>query len=292
VPPTAPQRARALWRLLEPIHAVTYFAPEPVTALKEAGYRGYWMGYFAQRAAPLGPAGPQVVHALFYNFAYDRVARALPAAWEFAAPAAALDARLRGSVAALERSWGDRVDPGDVERAADLATRIVTALPLEGRVLFAANHALPVPDEPVARLWHAATLVREHRGDGHVATLLARGIGGRESHVWHALNAGIPREVYTVARDFTDEEWATRRGSLADRGLVDGDGLSAEGARLKAEVEDRTDVLAGGGLAALTDDEHDELVALLRPLTVAVVTAGDLPLDSPMGLDLRELTGS
>ncbi|MFQ6231024.1 helix-turn-helix domain-containing protein, partial [Nocardia sp. NPDC002869] len=63
-----PAFARQAWRLLEPLHAVTYFSPEPLQALKAAGYRGFWMGYFAGRAAPLGAAGPEVVHALFYNF--------------------------------------------------------------------------------------------------------------------------------------------------------------------------------------------------------------------------------
>ena len=69
---------REAWRLLEPIHAVVYFSPEPLGALRAAGYRGYWMGYFAGRAAPLGAVGPDVVHALFYNFSRERVAKALP----------------------------------------------------------------------------------------------------------------------------------------------------------------------------------------------------------------------
>lgn len=287
---TAPDAgSRTLWTLLEPIHGVTYFAPEPLAALKEAGTRGYWMGYFAQRAAPLGPVGPDVVHALFFNFSYERVARALPDAWDRCTPAAALAARQDGSVAALRRSWDGQVDEATVERAADLATRVALAQPVEGRALAAANRSLPVPDEPVARLWHAATVFREHRGDGHVAALVAAGIGGREAHVWHALSAGVPRETYTVARDFTDEEWAACRSSLAAKGLVDDGGLTDEGRRLKQDVEDRTDRLADAGPAALGPGELDELVGVLRPLARAVVRAGDLPLDSPVGMNLREL---
>ena len=284
-----PHHARELWRLLEPIHAVTYFAPEPLSALKAAGCRGFWMGYFAGRAAPLGAASPQLVHALFYNFTLDRVSRALPAAWEYSSPTAALEARLAGSVSALRRCWADGVEESTVGRAADLVERVVAAQPIEGRALYAANRALPVPTEPVARLWHGATLIREHRGDGHVAALLSAGIGGRESHVWHASSTGIPRETYTVARDFSDEEWARCHASLADRGLVDAAGLTPEGARLKRRIEDRTDALASEGLDSLTVDDARELFELLRPLTRAVVAAGDLPLDSPMGLDLREL---
>ena len=283
-----PERARSLFTLLEPIHAVTYFAPEPLAALRAAGCRGFWMGYFAGRAAPLGTPGPHLVHALFHNFSFDRVARALPAAWELSSPDAALDARLVGSVAALRRCWAGQ-DEAAIERAAAAAGLVATAQPLEGRALYAANRALPVPTEPVALLWHAATLIREHRGDGHVAALVAAGIGGRESHVWHALSAGVPRETYTVARDFTVAEWAECLSSLERKGLVEGGFLSHEGDRLKRLVEHQTDEAASPGVAALSDAEYDELVQALRPLARAVVLAGDLPLDSPMGLDLRQL---
>jgi hypothetical protein len=286
-----PQRARELWKLLEPIHAVTYFSAEPVTALRDAGCRGYWMGYFAGRAAPLGPAGPDLVHALFYNFSYERVAKALPDAWDHCSPEAALAARQQGSVAALRRCWTD-VDERDIQRAAELAARLASAQPAEGRMLYAANRALPVPTEPVARLWHAATLLREHRGDGHLAALMVAGIGGRESHVLASLSIGIPRATYTVARDFTDDEWAACLASLSEQGLVADGTLTDAGLRLKQEVERRTDELAGDGLAALDESEADELVGLLRPLARAVVLAGDLPLDAPMGLNLRDLTGA
>jgi hypothetical protein len=281
--------ARELWTLLEPVHAVVYFSPEPLEALREAGCRGFWMGYFANRAAPLGPAGADLVHALFYNFSHDRVARALPSAWELTSPQAALDARERGSVAALRRHLGTAADGPEVDRAGALASRAAAAAPLEGRVLYAANRGLPEPDEPVARLWHAATLLREHRGEGHVAALMAAGIGGRESHVFHALATGSPREVYTIARDFADEEWDGHVAALRDRGLATDSGLTDAGRALKTDVERRTDALAAPAYAALSDDELAELIDLLRPIARAVVQAGDLPLDSPMGLDLRTL---
>lgn len=290
VMPRPTELARELWRLLEPLHAVTYFAPEPVAALREAGYKGFWMGYFAGRAAPLGPVGAGVVHALFYNFTYARVARALPDAWGFAPPGAALEARVAGSVAALERAFDGVVTEGEVARAAELASRVALAQPAEGRVLYAANRSLPEPDRPLARLWHAATLVREHRGDGHVAVLVAEGVGGRESHVLHALDSGTPRDVYAVAREFDDVEWAACLESLRRKGLVDGDQLSPAGVATKQRVEARTDECAAAGIAALSDAEAHELVTLLRPMASAVVRAGDIPLRSPMGLDLRNLT--
>lgn len=282
-------RARQLWLRIEPIHAVVYFAPEPVTALKEAGFRGFWMGYFAGRAAPLGPVPAEVVHAIFYNFSVERVERAIPAAWTFASPGDALAARSSGSVAALRRALGDLADSSALAEAAALAMRVARAARHEGRPLFAANLALPEPDDPVARLWHAATMIREHRGDGHVAALVASGVGGRESHLLHALASGTPREVYTAARDFDDAEWAACLDTLRRKGLADGDGLSEAGAALKAEIEARTDSAAEQGFHALSEAEWDDLVRLVDPIARAVVRAGDIPVDSPMGLDLRAL---
>lgn len=282
--------ARQLWKLLEPVHAVTYFSPEPLAALKEAGYRGFWMGYFAGRAAPLGAASAELVQALFHNFAPAHVTRALPDAWSFAPPAAALEARLRGSAATLRRVLDERADAPGVTRAAELAARAAADAPLEGRALYAANRALPVPDAPLERLWHAATLLREHRGDGHVAALTVAGVGGREAHVLHALATGTPTEVYGFARNLGPEEWDAILDGFRARGLVDDAGaLSGAGRELKVAVEQQTDDLAATAFASLTDDELGELMAGLRPVAAAVVAAGEIPARSPMGLDLGEL---
>lgn len=283
--------ARELWKLLEPIHAVTYFSPEPLSALKQAGYRGFWMGYFAGRAAPLGAASAQLVQALFHNFAPDHVARALPDAWSFAPPEAALDARLQGSAATLRRVLGERAEAPGVARAAELSMRAAVDAPMEGRALYAANRALPVPEDPLERLWHAATLLREHRGDGHVAALTVAGIGGREAHVLHALATGTPTEVYAAARNLGPEEWNAILEDFRARGLVDDDGtLSRAGRALKTSVEQQTDDLAAPALESLTDAELAELMAALRPVAAAIVAAGEIPAKSPMGLDLAELS--
>lgn len=278
-----------MWRLLEPIHAVTYFSPEPVTALKEAGYRGFWMGYFAGRAAPLGRASAELVHALFYNFSLDHVARAMPDAWDFAPPEAGLRARLDGSVAALRRQLGTGAAVRGVERAAELAWKAAAAAPLEARPLYAANRALAEPSEPLARLWHAATLLREHRGDGHVVALTAAGIKGRESHVFHALATGTPAEVYSAARNLDAEEWGTILAGLQERGLVGPTGaLSDAGRNAKANIEEQTDRMAWSAYERLTDSELQELLQVLRPITAAVVAANEIPTRSPMGLNLAD----
>jgi hypothetical protein len=282
-----PSVARKIWQRLELVHAVTYFAPEAIGALRTAGYRGFWMGYFAGRAAPLGAAGPHVVGALFYNFASARVSRALPDAWGFAPPEAALAARLEGSVAALRRildaaAWGP-----DVDAAAELAARAASSAPSDGRALYAANRALPWPDEPLAALWHAATLLREHRGDGHVATLTAAGVSGREANVVQAAAGITPRQVFTTARDYDDAEWDELVSALARRGLLTADGkLTPAGKRLKADVELRTDMIALSAYEVLDDDEIERLTAALTPLARAVLDSGDMPAITPIGVSL------
>ncbi len=279
-----PSVARNVWRRLEPLHAVTYFAAEPLAALADLGYRGFWMGYFAGRAAPLGPVGPDVVGALFYNFAPSRVARALPDAWAIAPPAAALDARRTGSVAALRRALGPDADGAAVEEAAALASRAAQAAPPDGRALFAANAALDWPADPLAVLWHAATLLREHRGDGHVALLTAARLSGRECNVFQAAAGHVPRAMLERARDYDDAEWSAVTARLVERGLLTPAGaLTLAGRALKQDIEDRTDALALSAYAALDDAEIERLVEALHPLAKAVVASGDIPAATPMG---------
>lgn len=280
--------ARHLWQLAEPLHAVVYFSPEPIAAMRTAGYRGYWMGYFAQRSSPLGPVSAEVVHALFYNFSWERVAGALPDAWTFAPPEVALRARRESTAAALRRQLGELVD--GVGTAVDLLEQAAVSASLEGHPMYAANRSLDVPTDPVERLWHATTLLREHRGDGHVAALMAAGITGRQSHVLHALTTGNPRDVYQLARDLGDEEWSSLVAELQGRGLVDPDGQATpDGRALKADIEATTDDLAAAAYTTLTEKEQRALAAALLPLVLAVVHAGEIPVNSPMGLNLAEI---
>src|SRR5690606_23182432 len=160
----------------------------------------------------------------------------------------------------------------------------------DGRPLFAANAALDWPDDPVARLWHAVTLLREHRGDAHVAVLTAAGISGRESNVLHAAADRVPAELIMRSRDYDDEEWARIEDRLAGRGLLDADGaLTDAGRALKQHIEDTTDRLALAVLDPLTDDEVETLFRTLTPIARAVVAAGDIPAATPMGLNRAEL---
>jgi hypothetical protein len=278
------QMARRLWSRLEPIHVVTYFSPEARAALSGAGYKGFWMGYFAGRAAPMGPVGAEMVLATFYNFSISHVRRAMPDAWSFAPPQAALEARQRGAVAALRRAFGRHDVAEAVQTAAVLVRAAAESAPLEGRVLFAANRALPWPEEPIAALWHGCTLLREHRGDGHVAALAAAGIGGREANVLQAAAGLVPREVFDVARHYDDAEWDSASARLVDRGLLGPDGkLTARGKDVKDDVEDRTDRIALTAYDALDNDQLLQLLDALAPLARAVIATGDIPEVTPVG---------
>src|SRR5690349_12596863 len=192
---TTPATARRLFPLVGTLHEVTYSGPchEEFEAL---GARNYWDGYFAGRAAPLGLAPAEVVHAAFYNFGPGEVARHVPYVWTLMTPEQALAARERGSVAALRIAFGDLADSPGVVRAGELAERAAYGAPWEGRVLYAGLTALEPPTEPVARLWHALTLLREHRGDGHVAALVAHGVGGLEAHMLLAIDWGMEPERF------------------------------------------------------------------------------------------------
>lgn len=285
-----PQTIRRLWQLTEPLHAVCYFSPEPVQALRDSGFRGYWMGYFAQRSAPLGAVPPEVVEALFFNFSAEHVRASLPAAWDFAAPAAALEARLTGSVAALRRILGEEADPDDIARVADLLGRAVAETSRAGHALFAANAALPTPEDPLGALWQATTSLREHRGDGHIAVLVAEGLTGSQAHVLQSLTSTIPRETFRYARKLEDDAWADALGALHDSGLVDDAGrITDAGTRLKAHIEARTDALAGTAYASLSPDDVSEVLTLTQPWARAVVASGEIPAQSPMGLDLADI---
>lgn len=284
---TGPATARDLWRLVEPLHAVTYFSPEPIAAMKAAGYRGYWMGYFAGRSAPLGAAPAELVQATFYNFDTAHVARALPDAWSFASPEAALAARLEGAGAALRRLLADVAPERDVRAATDLALRAASVAPVGARPLFAANLALPVPEDPYGGLWHAMTLLREHRGDGHVVALAAAGVGGRAAHVLHALASGTPATVYETARNLDPDEWAAELTALVDRGWAAKDAtLTDAGRQAKDGIEQLTDELAWTAYAGLPGGAVADLARLLQPLATAVVASGEIPAQSPMGLRL------
>lgn len=273
--------ARALWWLFEPVHALTYFAPECREAYEAAGLRGSWRGYFAGRSAPLGPVDAAPVIAAFFNFAPAMVERALPDVWQRATPEAALEARVAGVSATLERVLKE-VEPELVERSVELLERAVDGLDCAGRVLAAANAALLRPDGLLGRLWHAATVLREHRGDGHVAALVVEGLDGLEALVVRCA-LDMRRESMQPFRGWTDEEWDTATARLAERGWLRADGtITPEGRARHAALEAATDLAASRVWAGFHRTELDELAAALRPIATACLA--ELPPVTPIGL--------
>ena len=188
--------ARRMFELVEPIGVIPYSADEPNETMFALGFTNYWDTYFAGRAAPLGFATADVVDALFYNFAPGEVARHIPKVWGTTTPEEAITARQLGCTRALRRILGDHVESPAFTRGADLLTKAATSAPLEGRPMYAALRALPIPDDLVTRLFHAASLLREHRGDGHIVALMVEGVGRLESHVLLALDMDMPAEKF------------------------------------------------------------------------------------------------
>jgi hypothetical protein len=278
-----PELAHQLYDRFEPVHAVTYFAPEARAAMDDLGYRGFWMGYFAARSAPLGQVAPEVVTALFYNFAPARVAKALPAAWEIAGPQVVLRAREASAVAALRR-YGV-TDDENIRTAAQLAGSAAQHASVDGRPLFAANLALPWPTDPVAALWHATTLLREYRGDGHVAVLAAAGVSGRESTVLHCAAGAVAADYMKRTRHYDDAEWRACEQSLTSRGLLADDGsLTPAGRDLKNHIEASTDALSLRVFDGLNDAEVEASLHALTPIARTVIAAGDMPAVTPMSV--------
>ena len=268
--------ARRLFELTEPISLVGFFSPEPGEAMAALGFRNYWDGYFAGRAAPLGQVPAEVVHAAFYSFTEGEVARHIPQVWDTTTPEAAHAAREQGCVSALRRILGDLAETPGLARAADLLAKASTSAPTEGRVMYAGLRSLPVPDEPVARLWHAANMLREHRGDGHIAALVSERIGGTEAHVLSALAMGIhPAESFGRIHHLPRAYLAEVMDGLRDRGLLDASGrLTDAGRATKARIESLTDALAEVPYDGLEPLDLDQLTASLEPTSRRLEATG------------------
>jgi len=264
-------------RAIDPLHSQLYFAPEQDEHLGALGLRPGRMVYFAGRAAAMGAVGSGVVTATFYNFAPSLVAHMIPRAWTLASPEQVIPARFAAARASLTRLLGDDVVASpEVAELGELLREACTGLSAEGRPLYAGHADLPWPEDPVLVLWHGATLLREHRGDGHVAALVGARIGGTEAHVLSALAMGIhPPESFGRIHHLPKERLTAVMDGLRERGLVDTDGRFTDAGReTKQRIEALTDELAAPPYEALSPAELGELIAELEPITAKMVAAG------------------
>jgi hypothetical protein len=276
-----PVIARKTWRTLEPIHGMIYFVPEGPERYRNMGIEHPRANYFGPRAAPMGEASPELVIATFYNFNPAIVREAMAGIWQTVRPEELIDARFMAADAALRRLLGDEVIGGDaLAEAAEIArTAALTACDLlDGRPLFAGHASLSWPTDPHLVLWHAQTLLREFRGDGHIAALVADDVSGIEALQMHSGTGVISSGVLQQTRSWDDGAWTATTDRLIDRGLLNPDGrLSELGAERRQWVEDRTDMLALAPYEAIGEDACARLRELCRPMSQAIVAGGGLP---------------
>lgn len=279
----APATARRVWETLEPLHASVYFAPEPAEAFAKLGLKGFWMGYVASRAAPMGPVGPAVVEATFAGFHPSLIRRALPDAWSLAPPEEIIETRFEAASRALIRLLDGPPSCGEVEVVGDLLLDALERADPVGRPIFAAHLALDRPEDPTGRVWHAATVFREHRGDGHVAALTAEGVNGCASHVLAVGRGVTDRSTQQGARRWSDEEWGAAVEGLHRRGLVNEDGsLTVHGHDLVVHIEAVTDRRSAEALEPLGDGA-DALLSAAVPMARRALANGAVPFPNPMG---------
>jgi Arc/MetJ family transcription regulator len=262
--------ARKTWRTVEPLLGMLFFVPEATAAYERLGIMGR-DGYFASRSAAMGAVGAEVVISTFFNFNPELVDAAIPKAWEVASPAALVTARFEAVDAAMRRLLGDEVLASpEMARAAELARTAaeVAGTRVEGRPLAAGHVDLAWPDAPHLALWHAQSILREYRGDGHVALLVTHGLSGIEALITHAAAGDVPAHLLRSTRGWSAEAWEAAVHSMRGRGwLTDGEDLAFTewGARQRQEIEDQTDALAAAPYAALGDEACAELRSLARP---------------------------
>ncbi|MHA6763744.1 SCO6745 family protein [Streptacidiphilus sp. PAMC 29251] len=272
--------SRRCYQALNPLHSLIYFAPEAEEEFTAAGLRAGRMCYFAGRAAAMGAVGAGTVAATFFNFSPGLVAHHIPQAWELAMPQAVLDARLRAVDRVLRRLLGEEAlaDP-EIAEAAELASQAASACGAAGRPLYAAHADLPVPEQPHLALWHALTLLREHRGDGHLAALTGAELDGIEALVTHtATNKGFTAGFARASRGWSQEEWDACVERLRERGLLDAEGnQTPSGLDQRRQIEALTDTLGHAPYQHLGQPGVERLTEIANRLTRTALTNGAFP---------------
>ncbi|CAM5300628.1 SCO6745 family protein [Streptomyces avidinii] len=275
--------ARRCWHAaINPLHATIYFSPDLAKELAALGVTDPVAVNLASRAAAMGAVGPGTVTATFYNYRHDLLARHLPAVWDTVTPEQVLAARLRAADSTLRRLLGpETVESPELAEAADLAMRATEACTRHARTLYAAHADLPVPEAPHLRLWHATTLLREHRGDGHLAALLLAALDPVEALVSHtATGRGMTAKWIKAIRGWEQSDLDAATGRLRERGILDADGeLTEEGKAVRERLEAETDRLDAAPYEHLGEQGLARLAELGSGFVTKAIGAGAFPRD-------------
>ncbi|MER5729081.1 hypothetical protein ABT084_12235 [Streptomyces sp. NPDC002138] len=277
-----PLAARRCWHAaINPLHVTIYFSPDLAKEFAPLGIEGSAVP-LSSRCAALGAVGPGTVAAAFYNYSHAHLARFLPAVWQKADPEQVLAARLRAVDATLTRLLGaETLASPELAEAADLAMRATEACTRHARPLYSAHADLPVPEAAHLRLWHAATLLREHRGDGHLAALLIAGLDPVEAVVSHnATGRGMTQKWLMATRGWSADDLAAAADRLRGRGLLDADNeLTEAGTALRERLEADTDRLDAAPYEHLGAAGLARLHELGGGFVATAIRAGAFPAD-------------
>lgn len=281
---TLPARAarRAWHTAINPFHSTVYFSPDIAKELADLGITDPVAVNLATRSAAMGAVGAGAVTATFYNYRHDLIARHLPAVWDTASPRQVLDARLRAADTTLRRLLGaETIASPELAEAADLAIRATEGCTRHARTLYSAHADLPVPEEPHLRLWHATTLLREHRGDGHLAALLFAGLDPLEALVSHtATGKGMTAKWTKSLRGWDQSDLDAASDRLRKRGILDADGeLTEEGKAVREHLESETDRLDAAPYEHLGAEGLARLGELGGGFVMKAIGAGAFPRD-------------
>jgi hypothetical protein len=266
------ERTRLLRNVCEPIGANVYFAPEAHQRYAALGLAGYGSGYFCSRGASLGKPSGLVVTAAFGVFSPAVVAPAVEAGWAVVEPEPLRQARYEGAVASLRRLLGEP-DGAQLARAVELLRRALSAAEGAGHMLFSGLKSLPWPEDAVGQLWRCCDMVREHRGDSHIAVWTRAMIEPVEIQLMSELQLGMPLKTYSATRGWTVEQMDAALAGMREKGWVEGDAFTLEGRDLRERIESDTDDMETPLVEAIAA-EFDELIGILRPWAAAIVRAG------------------
>jgi len=274
--------ARQMWESVERYHQLCYWAPEVREEGTRAGLKGFWMNYFATRVAPLGAVSPETVESLFFYYSPSRIGRAIPDAWNYATPEEILAARYRGMDQAIQRELGSLVEGDEVIRAVQITRDVIGEIDGTGRTLYAGWNSLPWPEPPHLALWHACTVLREHRSGSHLIALASEGLDGPESVITQVAVDEAPAEWIQHEAGWADEAVQEAKTRLRGKGWLDADDRATpqcyEG---RTRIEEITDRLDGQHWEQIGSEKCDELASVLGVLNQ------HLPKDDQ--LDWREI---